>query len=63
MVAYVVKRDEAVALPDIKAYLADYLADFMIPAFFVEMEHLPLNANGKVDVAALPAPDGKRAAA
>ena len=63
MVAYIVKRDEGVALPDIKAYLAEYLAEFMIPEFFVEMERLPLNANGKVDTAALPAPERKRAAA
>ena len=63
MVAYIVKRDEGIALPDIKAYLAEYLAEFMIPEFFVEMERLPLNANGKVDTAALPAPERKRAAA
>ncbi|MBQ7496712.1 MAG: amino acid adenylation domain-containing protein [Selenomonas sp.] len=53
MVAYIVKKDDSVTLPAIKEYLADYLTDFMIPEKFVELPRLPLNANGKVDKAAL----------
>ncbi|MCP5054171.1 MAG: AMP-binding protein, partial [bacterium] len=37
-------------------YLADFLPDHMIPAFFVELETIPLTANGKIDYGSLPAP-------
>ena len=57
MVAYIVRKDDTVTLPQIKAYLSDYLTDFMVPEFFVELSHLPLNANGKVDKSALPRVD------
>ena len=54
MVAYVVPEKEDVRLEDITDYMKDYLTDFMIPEYFVELKSLPLNANGKVDKAALP---------
>ncbi len=54
MVAYVVKKDDNVTIRDITGYMSDYLTDFMIPEYFVELKNLPLNANGKVDKAALP---------
>ncbi len=54
MVAYVVKEKEEATLSDITEYMSDYLTDFMIPEYFVELKNLPLNANGKVDKAALP---------
>lgn len=57
MVAYIVRKDDTVTLPQIKAYLSAYLTDFMVPEFFVELSHLPLNANGKVDKSALPRVD------
>ncbi len=54
MVAYVVKDNESIKLSQITDYMKDYLTDFMIPEYFVELKSLPLNTNGKVDKAALP---------
>ena len=54
MVAYVVPEKKGVKLTDIIDYMKDYLTDFMIPEYFVELKSLPLNANGKVDKTALP---------
>lgn len=38
----------------LKAYLSKNLPDYMIPAFFIQIDHIPLNANGKIDFQALP---------
>ncbi|HEY0495057.1 MAG TPA: amino acid adenylation domain-containing protein [Kutzneria sp.] len=41
----------------LRSYLADELPDFMVPSAVVMMNSLPLTRNGKLDRAALPAPD------
>ena len=58
LAAYVVKRPairvlDAVA---IRNYLRERLPDYMVPAMFMELESVPLTANGKVDRSALPKP-------
>ncbi|MGW3632190.1 amino acid adenylation domain-containing protein [Streptomyces sp. NPDC005122] len=40
----------------LRAYLQERLPDYMIPSALMTLAALPLNANGKVDRAALPAP-------
>lgn len=55
MVAYVVPEDAATfSLAEVRQEMARNLAPFMIPEFFVRMNEIPLNANGKVDSARLP---------
>ncbi len=54
LVAYIVGQ---VNIIEIRAYLANNLSDYMIPAHFVSLDSLPLNLNGKVDKQALPAPE------
>ncbi|MFC7443126.1 amino acid adenylation domain-containing protein [Laceyella putida] len=41
----------------LRQHLAQELPDYMIPAHFIKLESLPLNANGKVDKRALPEPE------
>jgi fengycin family lipopeptide synthetase D len=41
---------------ELRNYLSDYLPDYMIPAYFVPSEQIPVTANGKLDRKALPAP-------
>lgn len=40
--------------PALRSFLKQSLPDFMLPAAFVRLETLPLNANGKLDRTALP---------
>lgn len=53
LIAYIV-ADEIFSLNRAKTEMKRYLADFMIPEFFIKMEKIILNANGKIDTKALP---------
>jgi acyl carrier protein len=59
LVAYVVGEPEQPALTpnELHGYVRERLPDYMVPQMFVLLDELPLNANGKVDRAALPAPE------
>ncbi|MFF8732881.1 condensation domain-containing protein, partial [Streptomyces sp. NPDC015171] len=45
----------------VRAHLADRLPEYMLPGTLIALDALPLNANGKVDRRALPAPDAAAA--
>jgi len=57
LVAYFVSDSDREVTPlELREFLKVQLADYMIPAAFVQMEKLPLSPNGKVDRRALPVP-------
>lgn len=47
----------AFLIPRVREHLKERLPDYMLPAFFVMLDRLPLTASGKVDRKALPVPD------
>jgi len=55
LAAYVLSRDE-VNIEDLRAFLAQSLPSYMIPASFILLERFPLTVNGKIDKEALPDP-------
>ncbi|HEV2706447.1 MAG TPA: amino acid adenylation domain-containing protein, partial [Pyrinomonadaceae bacterium] len=64
LVAYLVAEKGAgrgeIETEQIRRRLEERLPDYMVPAFFVELQALPLTPNGKVDRRALPEPERGR---
>jgi len=56
LVGYVVPREGDIP-SDLRSFLGERLPDYMVPRHFVSLDALPLSYNGKVDRAALPAPE------
>jgi aspartate racemase len=57
LVAYFVPNSEHGPTSDeLRAYLKERLPEYMVPSVYVPLESVPLTAHGKVDRAALPAP-------
>ncbi|MCC8064739.1 MAG: amino acid adenylation domain-containing protein [Clostridiales bacterium] len=54
LTAYVVPEGTGFVLSEVKKKLRRYLTSFMIPEFFVILDHIPLTPNGKPDVKRLP---------
>ena len=48
--------DASVDIGELKSFLAETLATFMVPTFIVKQDCLPMTANGKINRKALPAP-------
>jgi amino acid adenylation domain-containing protein len=48
---------EEIGAEALRNYISSGLPEYMVPSAYVRLEALPLNANGKVDRRALPAPD------
>jgi amino acid adenylation domain-containing protein len=44
-------------LAEVQSYLRERLPDYMAPSALIQLEQIPLNANGKLDRDALPAPE------
>ncbi|GAB1824331.1 non-ribosomal peptide synthetase [Herbidospora sp. RD11066] len=50
-------RDVLALMRILRAHAAEFLPDYMVPAAFTPLDRLPVNTSGKIDAAALPAPD------
>lgn len=56
LVAYVVPKTAALDTAALQPFLSQRLPAYMVPAIYVTLDSLPMNANGKLDRLALPEP-------
>ncbi|AIG26684.1 non-ribosomal peptide synthase/polyketide synthase [Brevibacillus laterosporus] len=47
----------SIAITQLRHYLEQSLPSYMIPAFFIKLEKMPVTLNGKIDKRSLPKPD------
>ncbi|MFE9577560.1 non-ribosomal peptide synthase/polyketide synthase [Nocardia sp. NPDC006044] len=57
LIGYVVADGSALDGADVRGFVSERLPDFMVPAAVMVIDAVPLTANGKLDHAALPAPE------
>ncbi len=55
--SYLVAAGQAVESGGMREYLSARLPDYMVPAYFIFLDKMPLNPNGKIDLKALPQPE------
>lgn len=60
LIAYLVASKQKPTVTELRAHVESSLPEYMVPALFIFLEHLPLNPNGKLDRNALPAPGHAR---
>jgi len=53
--AYLVGK-EKLLFTELRTYLVDKLPSYMVPAYFMQIDSLPLTSNSKVDISKLPEP-------
>ena len=61
LIAYVVASNGDLQTAELRHYMQQRLAEYMVPSSFVVLEALPRTPNGKIDRRALPEADGARA--
>ncbi len=54
--AYIIS-DTSLVISELREHLSKELPDYMVPAYFVQLDQLPLTPNGKIDHKALPEPE------
>ena len=58
LVAYLVLDSAQPAkIDELRSFAREKLADYMVPAFFITLETIPLTPNGKINLKALPLPE------
>ncbi len=59
LIAYVVSVSEPIDMEALRADLRSTLPDYMVPSSFIELDTLPVTANGKLDRRRLPTPEAQ----
>ena len=59
---YTLKSGQKAKANELRNHLKSELPDYMVPAFFVPLEEIPLSSSGKINYRALPEPDYYRSA-
>ncbi|WP_028611282.1 non-ribosomal peptide synthetase [Paenibacillus harenae] len=54
--AYIVAEEEMTVI-ELREFTKESLPDYMVPAYFVQLDKIPLTSNGKIDRQSLPEPD------
>ncbi|MBT2572355.1 amino acid adenylation domain-containing protein [Bacillus sp. ISL-51] len=49
--------EKPITIAQLREQLSLELPDYMVPSYFVQLEHMPLTSNGKINRKALPAPE------
>lgn len=60
LVAYIVPQQQSVTGHELRSFLKQKLADYMVPSAFVILAQMPLTLLGEVDYLALPEPEPSR---
>jgi amino acid adenylation domain-containing protein len=55
LVAYITARN-TLNSSNVRLWLAEHLPSYMIPGYYVQLNHMPLTSNGKIDKRAFPHP-------
>ncbi len=61
LVAYIIPDNKMMpSSSNLRDALKDFLPDYMVPTYYIQIDKLPITVNGKVDVKNLPKPDTKQ---